>query len=147
MKKPLITIALICLIALVGFGETTSPLNSRGVANAMAQIEDFLDDNSSYYQLRLELHNVSGRVRDTDSITVRTSSNELYFIIMFRNEVLFRIWITKAATSFDESDRIFFDDSRTGGYSVRYNKSYERGDQWEIGFLFLNVFESFFRQR
>ena len=141
MKKTLLTVLLVCLVGVVGFGQA---LTGRNVLSAMDQVADFIEDYTYtyYYTLNLQLYNVAGRLRDADQVAINNATNRQDITINFRNEVLFRIRISRSTTRPRGYDSIHFSDSPAGGYTMTYERYFDIGDQWEIEYIIMNIFES-----
>ena len=135
-------LALICIFFLIGSYLFADPLNSRTISNCLSQIKNFTDDYKNYFELYMEIGNVSGLVRDNDQIVINQSNNNMDLQILFRNLVLFRIKISKTSTINDD-DGISFQYSDRTGYRTIYRKNYDKGDAWEIEYIFRDIFNSF----
>ncbi|MCL2128886.1 MAG: hypothetical protein FWH35_00840 [Treponema sp.] len=117
------------------------PLDSRNVANCLSIVRDFTDDYRSYYNLYMEIGNVTGRVRDNNQTNIERKDNNISINILFNNEVMFRIIIEKTASKGDD-DGIDFDYSNRTGFRTIYRKSYDMGNGWDIEYILSNIFEA-----
>jgi len=138
-KKALFLVFFMCTT----FCAYASPLNTRNASNCLSQIRDFISDDDSYYVLSIDIANVSGRIQDNDQINIENRTDRLYISILFRNEVYLRIHIEKSSYMKDEDDGIYFLYSDPLGFGTTYKKSYDKYEQREIEYVFLNIFRSF----
>jgi len=99
MQRKYLLLAALILTGTIGFAD---PLNSRTAGECLRQVREFIyyDDSSeksveSYFSLHIEVHNVTGRLFDTDQVIVKKSSNDMSMQICFKSEIVFRISIKK----------------------------------------------------
>jgi hypothetical protein len=131
------------LLFAIGFSVFADTLNTRTAADCLRQVRLFTDDYSSYFKLRVEITGVSGRVYDTDQITIRLDNGEMFFQILYSNEVFLRIWLEKASTKYDDTyDGIAFAYAQSVGFTTRYLKTYTGNNKFEVPYIFINIFEA-----
>jgi hypothetical protein len=134
----------IFFFALVGSSIFADPINITSAQNCIAQVKHFTTDYDSYYKMRVEVTGVSGRVYDSNQITVRLDENEIFYQILYNNEVFIRVLLTKSPTKYDDSgDIVAFSYSPRLGFTTVYTKTYSTNASYEIPYIFINLFEAF----
>jgi hypothetical protein len=132
--------------AFIGFSVFANPLNTRTAADCLRQIDHFIEDYDSYFMLTMEIAGVSGRVYDNNQIILQPSDNRIHLTILYENEVMLRISLTKSSTEYTTGGHrhsIEFDYSQQTGFRTIYAETYPRGMQYDIRYVLLSLFEAF----
>jgi hypothetical protein len=118
------------------------PLTSRTASNCLSQLDTFLNDDSNYYKIHMEIRGVAGHFNQSNSIDITRTQNEMVVILYYNNEVGMRILITKSNVAINDFG-IAFDYSQRLGFLTIYEDSFEPGYQFLIKSIFRNIFVSF----
>jgi hypothetical protein len=117
-------------------------LNSRTASNCLQQVDRFINDFESYYEIQIRVVGITGRIRDNNQINVEVKPDSMYITLLYNNEVMMTINIDKS-TRRSDVDAIEFDYSQRFGFTTIYAKSYDRFEQLSIKLIFISLFESF----
>jgi hypothetical protein len=125
------------------FSISANDLNIRNVQNCKNEANNFLNDRQSYYSLVIVYLTGSG-VNEKNQIDFRIEENEFIINLVYQQQLYFQgftIYIKKLYTLNDEK----FTDFRSGSsfYSVQYNQSFDRGEQYVIRTILEGFLKSF----
>jgi len=141
MQKKIILLAVLILVGTGVFGE---PLNQQATIKCLRKVRAFLDDYQNYCAISVEIYGITGRAFDTNQIIAEESTNQIFLLIYFNNEVMFRIFITKDPKKPDSfTDLPEFSYSEKTGYRTHIVEHYDIGKQYKIEYILMSIFNSF----
>ena len=142
MKKNGKSIFLFILLFFCIYNINAEPLNSRTAFNCIQQVDRFINDFESYFEIQITVVGITGRIRDNNQINITERPNSLHVELLYNNEVMMIIHISKSARR-SNNDSVEFSYSQNLGFRTVYTKSYDQFDQLGITVIFYSLFEAF----